>query len=246
MKRVIAFVAVSGVSLLLLSVGAVFSSSDLHLVTYQEFLAAWNAGQIQRVTSWNNGFESHYPGMSNQLRVPNLAVKEEIPQCPGEAGVGMAWGSTSDSGQEIIAAWQYEFGLDPDLTGKCIHLCVFPPCFINTISLGMKDVNGKIKSWDWTVGAGGVPCSTQVCFTLGLSGGAGQAGATSFYQDPGFDIHNVVSLIFDENGVWVDSVLVDPFGFNQRVWNYWKDIYFTEMTPAEPSTWGKIKSFFIR
>jgi streptolysin S family bacteriocin protoxin len=252
MKRAIVFAPVFISLLLMLSFSDVFSGGGggggaLRLVTYSEFLAAWNAGRIQPVTEWNNGFESHYPGMSSYLRTPNLAVKEEIPQCPGEPGVGMAWGTSADNGKNIIGAWQYEYGADPNLTGFCAHVCVFPPCRINSISFGMKDINGNVKSWDWTVGAGGVlPCSTQVCFSINLGGGAGQANATSFYEDPGFDITNVIYLMFDENGTWVDSVEADPFGFNEHVWNYWKNIFVEQGTPVGQTTWGEIKSLFLK
>lgn len=221
------------------------SGPYIHLTTYQEFIAAWNAGKIQPVSMWNRSFESHYPGMETHFRIPNLAVMDQIPQAPGEAGVLMAWGSSSDNGLEIIAAWQYEFGLDPDLSGKVIHLCVFPPCNINTVSFAMKDANGLFKSWDWSVGPGqALPCSTQVCFYIDLDGGAGQAGATSYYMDPAFDIHNVTFLMFDENGVWVDSLPPDPAGFGQRVWNYWKEIWIEDRVPTKESTWGRIKSIY--
>jgi len=244
------------------SLSALISDGQAHLVTYEEFVYAWGEGHIQPVTEWNNGFESHYPGMSGQLRVSNLVVMEEIPRCPGEAGLVMAWGDSVDNGQEIIAAWQYypgplKAGFSPggtyqtqdflpvDLGGMCVHVCVFPPCEINTISVGMKDLNGNIKSWDWSVGQFGVlPCDTQNCLTFGLDGGEDRADATSFYEDSGFDIHAVALLIFDENGEWVDSVEVDPGGFNQHVWNYWKNIRVEQPTAMQKVTWGRIKAVF--
>jgi len=239
MKRSIAIALAFAAILALIA----FSGPYIHLVTYQEFQNAWNAGKIQPVTSWNTALEAHYPGMSSQFRIPDLAVLPEIPQAPGEAGVLMAWGSSNDDGQNIIAAWQYEFGQDPDLSRKKIHLCVFPPCNITSISFGMQDINGKMKSWDWTVGPGkAVPCSTQVCFWINLAGGAGQAGATSYYMDPGFDITKVAFLMFDENGVWVDSLPPDPGNFGRRAWNYWKGIWIEDAVPVENSSWGRIKS----
>jgi hypothetical protein len=250
MKRSVLFSIVFGACILLLTLPQVFSSPIFQLTTYQEWLDAESAGRIQPVTAWDNGFESHYPGMSSQLRIPNLEVMPDIPQEPGIPGLVMAWGSSADDGQEIIAAWQYEYPQDPDLTGALIHLCVFPPCsVIQTISFGLKDINGKVKSWDWCVDNNPavppcVPCDTQICFWINASGGAGQAGATSYWIDVGFDITKVQWLVFDENAIWVDSLQPDPAGFGQNAWNYWKEIWVEFPFPVEESTWGRIKELY--
>jgi hypothetical protein len=246
MKRTLIFGVVFGFLILALAMPHVFSTPIISLQTLPEWQDAWTAGQIQPVTEWNNGFESHYPGMSSQLRVPNLAVMPDIPQEPGIPGLVMSWGDPADNGEEIIAAWQYEYGEDPDLTDYLVHLCVFPPCsVITTISFGLKDVNGLIKSWDWSVWPWGTtPCDTQVCFTINPELGAGQSGATSFYEDAGFDLTQVMYLIFDENGVWVDSLPADPAGFGQNAWNYWKEIWIEGPIATEEKTWGRVKSLY--
>jgi hypothetical protein len=233
------------VLLLFLSPATVFSDGNIRLVTHTQFLSAWFASEIRFVVDWNSAFEAHYPGMSGFFRIPNLAIMEEIPQVPGEAGVGMGWGDTYDGREDIIAAWQYAFGVDPDMGGGKIHFCVYPPCQMNSICFGMEDATGKMKSWAWTVGpSGAIPCDTQTCLLLSLGGGAGQAGATSFHEDPGFSISNVLYLMFGGNGEWEDSLDSDPFGFHQRVWTYWPNIYIEEATDVQPATWGAIKALF--
>jgi hypothetical protein len=245
MKRTVLFALVFGAFVAALILPNVFSTPAISLQTYSDWTTAWDAGQISPVTSWDNGFESHYPGMEPQFRVPDLYVMENIPDEPETPGLVMAWGDPQDSGQEVIAAWQYEFTEDPDLTKYIIHLCVFPPCFINTISFGLKDINGNIKSWDWTVGANGVvPCDTQVCFDVRADRGAGQSGATSYYIDPGFDVTQVQWMIFDENGVWVDSLPPDPAGFGRNAWNYWKEIWIEGPVSTQESTWGRVKQMY--
>jgi hypothetical protein len=245
MKRTLIFGVAFGFVVILLAIP--YSSPLISLQTLPQWEDAWNAGQIQPVTEWNAGFESHYPGMEPQFRIPNLEVMPSIPQEPDTPGLVMSWGSPADDGQEIIAAWEYVYDDDPDLTNYLIHLCVFPPCnVINTISFGLKDINGNIKSWDWAVWPWGiVPCDTQVCFTINPVQGAGQWGATSYYMDAAFDLTKVQWLIFDENGVWVDSLQADPAGFGQNAWNYWKEIWIEGPVRTEESTWGRIKAKFL-
>ncbi|UCF78976.1 MAG: hypothetical protein JSW03_01550 [Candidatus Eiseniibacteriota bacterium] len=245
MKTATQLAPILAVALLLLPSVPVFADGNICLVTYAQFVDAWNASQIQQVFDWNNAFESHFPGMSAQLRAPNLAVVSEIPQTPGEAGLGMGWGRKADDGQDIIAACQYQFGEDPDMAGGKLNLCVLAPCQVNTISFAMVDADGWMKSWGWSVGASGVlPCSTQACVFLSLDAGAGEAGATLFYEDAGFSIHSVLFLMFGVNGEWADTLEPDPFGFNQHVWIYWKNILIEEATPVDHSTWGTLKVLF--
>ncbi|KPJ59679.1 MAG: hypothetical protein AMJ46_10015 [Latescibacteria bacterium DG_63] len=245
MKRATLLTPFLVMSLLFLSPVAVFSDGNIRLVDHSQLVDAWNASQIRFVVDWNSALQSHYPGMSGYFRIPNLAVMEEIPQVPDVPGVGMGWGDTYDGREDIIAAWQYAFGEDPDLTGGKIHFCVFAPCQISSISFGIEDTTGKFKSWAWTVGeSGAVPCDAQACLLFSLDGGVGEGGATSFYEDSGFDIQTVLYLMFDANGQWEDTLDSDPFGFHQRVWTYWTNIYIEEATLIQPTTWGKIKSLF--
>lgn len=91
MRRTLVFTAVFGFLVLVLAVPHVFSTPIIRLQTLPQRQDAWNAGRIQPVSEWNNSFESHYPGMSPQLRPPNLAVMPDIPQEPDIPGLFIAW-----------------------------------------------------------------------------------------------------------------------------------------------------------
>jgi hypothetical protein len=245
MKRFTVLIPFLATLLLLLSPATAFSDGNIRLVTYAQLLDAWFLSEIRFLTDWNSAYESFYPGRSDYFRIPNLAIMEEIPQAPEQPGVGMGCGDTFDGQEEIISAWQYAFGEDPDLAGGKIHICVYVPCQMKTVTFGMEDSTGNMKCWAWTVGeSGALPCTTQACVLFSLEGGAGSGGATSSYQDAGFSIHNVLYLMFGASGVWEDTLDSDPFGFHQRVWSYWSDVYIEEATDVQTTTWGHIKTLF--
>ena len=66
---------------------------------------------------------------------------------PPTSGLVMAWGDprTMVEGQDYASAWVLEYGADPDLSNSTVTVQVEPPCGINTISIGLRDINGWIR-----------------------------------------------------------------------------------------------------
>jgi hypothetical protein len=226
-------VSAAAIVVIALVASAVSANPRVNLSTYEGWASAVASGTVRPYTTWDSGLESHYPGQSANFRYSTVTALNgfTVPFVEDRPGLVMEWGAEEEPG-DLIGAWMYEYGLDPNLAGQTVSIWVHPPNGINSISLGLIDANGKVKSWDWNVGPNGplFPCN-QVQVVLNASGGAGQAGSTSFSEDAGFDITQVKGLIFDEQGNWLNFNDPSPLGFS-RPWNYWKDL---EVTP-EPSS----------
>jgi hypothetical protein len=210
-------------------------------------IAAIN-GFIQPVSGWSSALEHHYPGMSTQQRDPNLQAMIDVnPIEPGnQEGLMMAWGSSNDLDNDIIAAWEYVYDVDPDFSNALVDIDAHPPCFtINSISIGLKDVNGNLRSWAWNVPST-LPCGVTTHITVNPSQGSSGASppANSYYNDVAFDITQVVSIEFCENGTWVAGVPADPAGFGQNVWNYWQNLVVTTPVPVEQTAWEIVKGLY--
>jgi hypothetical protein len=174
------------------------------------------------------------------------------PVRPSRPGLVMAWGDpqSADNASQS-SAWRYRYPDDPDLSGATITVTVLPPCWINVVSFGMRDINGNIRSWYWNVGAAAGPGMLQcgVPTTISINaGGFGVAAATpaaaSFMNNPAFDITKVQDFIVDENGTWVGGPQpVPPPGQTvPRLWNYWYDIIVTPnqtIKPTDPLKWSQ-------
>jgi hypothetical protein len=164
------------------------------------------------------------------------------PNWPDSAGLVMAWHDLPQQpdGSSVTAAWKYIYPNDPDLTNVVITVTVNPPCStISTVSLGLKDINGKIRAWHWNV-PGTLPCGVPTTITIdtsvtppGLS--SATPAANGYISDSGFDITQVVELLFDENCHWVTGIPAPPPGTTiPRAWNYWYDLIIAPK-PVNPN-----------
>ena len=162
----------------------------------------------------------------------------------------MTWGDTTVSGPDTqldqVAAWEYVYDVDPDLTGTTLNLTVLTPapCFvpgacITDVSLTLTDINTNWISWTWAVtpvGAGG-PIEEGVPFLISLDPtlAALQASASTFTQSGGYDVTKVVSIRADERAVgsafFVNFPAVPVVG-GSMPWNKWGPL---QVVP-EPST----------
>lgn len=173
---------------------------------------------------------------------------------PQEAGLVMKWGDDScEDGEDYASAWVYEYAEDPDLTGCVLTTTVYPPCGMNIVSIGLKDVNGNIRGWYWNVAAAGavppypagtIACSpapgpgpgavpTSISIDLTKTGvGAATPAAASYSNNPAFDITKVAQATFDENNTWIDQTQMPAPGSGVMAnWNYWKNLVVTKKTP---------------
>ncbi|MCK5606102.1 hypothetical protein KAR91_29655 [Candidatus Pacearchaeota archaeon] len=165
----------------------------------------------------------------------------------------MSWepdGSSADN--SYSSAWEYVYPQDPDLSNCTITLTITAPQFdtggnqITTVSFGMKDINGLIRSWNWACGppASGAPIIWNVPTTVNINTAATGVGASipmaSGYMSPTtFDITQVITLIVDENATWIGpGISVPPPGTTlQRPWNLWADLLITK-NPSNPIVVG--------
>ena len=162
---------------------------------------------------------------------------EGLPE-PDDAGLVMRWGDDATPDGDYGAAWKWDYGLDPDLSNCIITVTATPPPGINNISLGMQDVNGLIRSWQWTCGPApaalpsGVPTTITIDTTkTGVN--AANPPASGYASNPGFDLKQVQYIVADENGTWVASQpTVPPGGIIPGIWNYWHNLSVTPKLPA--------------
>jgi len=220
----------------LLAACAAFAGPGVSLTTYVDWQQAVTSKTVQPYTTWDAGLESHYPGQSANFRDSTVTALNgftltDPPFVEVGPGLLMEWGADEEVG-DLIAAWYYGYGEDPDLTRQIISISVFPPMGMSSISIGMKDAHGLIKSWGWNVGGpGGLVPGAETTISLYASGGAGQAGATSFWEcgantplnpTDDFDITKVVGLVFDERGNWL-NMTKPPAPLNKcKPYNCWE------------------------
>lgn len=162
---------------------------------------------------------------------------------PASAGAVMAWAGPGIPTGVYGAGWKLKYPSDPDMTNTIVTVTVLPPCDpgISTVSFGMKEADGDIRAWYWDV-PGTVPCGVATTITIDtsiLGVNAGTPVATSWMNNPGFDITQVLELIFDENAIWLGGTSVPPPGTTvARAWNYWYDL---TVTPKLVKTIGPLK-----
>jgi len=203
---------------------------------------------------WERYLEEGEPYPMTEFRTSELYVYEgggTGSPYPEDAGLVMAWGDPDMSRGEYAGAFIYDYGLDPDLSNATIQITVVAPQFdmngnqINTVSLGMQDVNGNIRSWHWSCGTAasfiqwGIP--TTITINTSMTGVmAATPPATGYANNPFFDITKVQSIIVDENATWVGgSTPVPPPGTTiARPWNYWNNLSVTPNPTGGPIVAG--------
>ncbi|OXU15087.1 GEVED domain-containing protein [Sedimentisphaera salicampi] len=189
-----------------------------------------------------------YP-VDTQFLPPELYVAENAGDMDEQPGLVMAWGEDGQSDGDYASAWVYEYGVDPDLSGAVIQITVVPPQYgptgsqVNTVSFGIRDMNGAIRSWHWVCGPGGIPWNTPTTITINawMTGiGATTPSASGFMNNPAFDITKVIDFIVDENAAWVGGAApVPPPGQSvPKPWNYWYDLIVRPSDNPEGMTVG--------
>jgi hypothetical protein len=171
-----------------------------------------------------------------------IAVDDSEPAVsPSDEGLVMYWGPDGPSPEHgnYASAWQWEYGLNPDLTHCTIKVTVSPPefglfgsdGFINAVSFGIRDANGAVRAWWWGCGPGqplqASPATTITIDTSKMGVGATTPQATGFVNNPDFNIKNSSSFILAENAKWLSGPLPESqFGNLTLVglWNYWQNV----------------------
>lgn len=169
------------------------------------------------------------------------------PEWPEDAGLVMAWGTNAPPAEgNYAAAWQWDFGMDPDLSNSTIQVTVTPPAVSNitAVSFSIVDAANRMRTWWWSV-PGAIPggVATTVKINTALTGiAATTPPATGYMSVPGFDITNAQFFDVDENFNYIFTQQpVPPPGVMLPVyaWNYWHNLIVTKNTSAYKGTWPK-------
>lgn len=140
----------------------------------------------------------------------------------------MSWDPPTDPTFLGVAAWDYVYDVDPDLTNTVLSFSLFPPPGIWDFSLELIDAAGLSRGW---FASGPPPLWATHAIRPDIA--ALQGPFTSFFSQPGFDIKTVVAIRLDEAGMFTPSFPVDPT-LNGTAWNAWNHLRVSEV--PEPTS----------
>ncbi len=172
-------------------------------------------------------------GMRDAYLTPDVNVSDGFQT---HQSLVMAWSTEGNAGNDVgdVAAWEYHYGIDPDLTGLFLDFSLFAPNGVWDVSVELIDINGRTKAW-FLPG----PAPNWANVTLNLSSNAAMQGGFLLMLDPLFDITMVTAIRFDESGIWSmpfpltpAGIALPPGGPNGPGWNAWNHVRII----PEPST----------
>ena len=178
-----------------------------------------------------------YPDTTFTPAFLNVSRTGEPEISPPDAGLIMAW--VPPQYGSYASAWVYDYGLDPDISNCTIKVTVNPrnwgpTGFINSVSFGIRDNNGKIRSWWWSCPAP-IPQNVATTVTIDTSkvGIAATNPPATGFADNGCNLAIAKDFIVDENAQWIFGPLpVPPMGVQvpAAMWNYWHNLTVTPNT----------------
>ncbi len=236
---------------LFLLVSMTNASPIFSINTQAEWQTALNSGQVSEVVSSYPAL-AHYgtEGIDYAVATPTLSALSNAQSGGLGDGLQMEWGDDENDIAQV-AAWEYTYDVDPDLTGMMLGLTVTPPAsappVILQVSLTLTDTLGNWMSWFWDVippapGPTGLPAGVASFLGLDPTLHANQANSTSFV-DGGFNHTIALSIIADElainpgpGGVNWTNFPSAPLSTGLPVWNYWSGLSVTPV-PVPPAVW---------
>ncbi len=174
-------------------------------------------------------------GAENITLTPDVIVSNPNGQLPEYNSLVMSWDNIQNDDPTVlnVAAWDYIYPTDPDLTNSWITFSLRAPIGIWDFSLELFDSEGRSRGWfgnppgdDWTV----LMVDPELENNQGFS---------DFYSEPGFDITEVVRIRLNEStqgGTF--STEVDPITGLIEPWNAWNTLKVEVHTPEPSSTIG--------
>ena len=202
--------------------------------SWAQALAGDAGGTLQPATSLTDQEINFYTGEvgADNFGLPAAiqleAVNPVVINAEGHDALVMSWdpwAPSTDPNDLTIAAWEYVYDVDPDLTGFKAHFSIGVPADPGTglpaiwdISFELIDNLGRTRAWFWPMPAAG--WSTQ---WIDLSTAAPQAPFSIFGETPGFDIMNVVAIRLDEAGMFV-TFPPQPGSSTLWDWNAWNSL----------------------
>ncbi|GMR21647.1 MAG: hypothetical protein BMS9Abin36_2251 [Gammaproteobacteria bacterium] len=220
----------------------VFASPLFSLNTQADWQNALNIGQVSEVATPYAALDYYgIAGVDYAQVTPSLQALNNA-QSGMDDGLLMSWGDENTALPQV-AAWEYIYGVDPNLTGTKLSLGVTPPTGILSVSLTLTDTAGGWMSWFWDVlppgpGPSGVPAGAPSIITLDPTLHAMQANSTAFI-DNGFNHTIAISIIADElvgaPATWT-SFPSAPVATGQPIWNYWTTLSVSQV-PIPAAAW---------
>ncbi len=138
----------------------------------------------------------------------------------------MSWDDGPDPDVYSVAEWEFMYDDDPNLVGTTINFNVFAPHGVKALGIELIDVNGFSRGWFtrnivnfWQ------PYTINPVLPSAV-------GMTYFFNEPGFDLTQVMFIRFDEATLPSDPIILPDPTHNGQEWNAWG--YF-EVVP-EPSS----------
>jgi len=175
-------------------------------------------------------------------------------------GLVMAWGPDDPLADgDWIGGWQFDYGVDPNISGATISVTLFAPQFgmfgqINSMTFGLQSPSGGpipfTRSWTWSVGPNPVvdlPWNVSNPITIQVpaqwAGGIGDATAlngntfapvaATLFADNGFDPTKAQWFVAFENAQWIGNNVINPPGSGQvQAWNFWRNLTVTAPPPV--------------
>ncbi len=198
----------------------IFSIGEGTQISWDQAIVSGNVQAVQAgdVTWAAQQFygPQNYQMVTSQL-TPDLFVADlnnEIHQ-----SLVMSWDAVQDSSVLSVAAWEYVYDQDPDLSGLTLDFSIYAPPGISNLSVELIDIKGNSQGW----------FSSSVPNTWGvhsINTGIGVQGIfNAFISQPGFDITKVVAIRFDEAGMWSPTFQAAPAGAPPGLmWNAWNHV----------------------
>ena len=253
----------------LVAAGPALANKELLLDTETDWLEGLSGGNLEGMTpsewadykvQWDSFVEEgNEPYPDDTFVPPTLYVwggGGEGNLAPNDAGLVMYWDTNTLPDGNYCSAYMYDFMVDPDLRNCTITVTVTAPQFslnpphsqINQVSLGLQNMPagvGPIRAWYWNCGVGKpIPWNTPTTITIDLSKTGVTAAtpiASSYVNNPAFNLATVQFIIVDEGGVWVGGAVnaPKPGGGIPGMWNYWHNLVVSANPPpaAVASKW---------
>jgi hypothetical protein len=154
----------------------------------------------------------------------------------------MTWGDQTVHDVNFSGAYNFVYGMDPDLHGCTITFEVYPTSpQISLVSFGLEDTSKRRVTWSWKVGNNApIPYLPWPQFSpikidtskIYLGKAAAVPQATGFALNPDFDLSNVANIVFHE--IWyghaydINIPAPSAGGSGNPGWNAWRSYSVTK------------------
>jgi hypothetical protein len=235
-------------NLCLLCCASVSSAQDAKFFIGEGGQISWadalQAGKITPASNPLSGFaaQQFYASQIGQMGVTDVLPATGVRlTATGPLTVGnethdsmvMSWEASAAQTNLDVAAWDFHYGVDPDLTNSMIHFSIFPPPGVWDVSLELFDINGNSRGWFV-----GNPPGGWGTFWIDPNGGL-QAPFGVYINQAGFDITQVTTIRLNESSMGGTAfTLVDPTTGLPNPWNAWNHLRVTQV--PEPGAWAAL------